>query len=305
MRRRRCPVCRARVRAGRLREHMRAVHREGRGHPALVRFRLHLLAAGGILAVGLVATLLIQLSRQPLDEGGEEVGPVDPGATAVQFRTDDGFELKGVYYRTCSSAPLVILVHGLNEDRRAYDPIVPLLRSSGYNVLAFDSRGHGESLYQSGRRRPWADPGSGFTEEDFRAMHLDIVAAKQYAMAMFESAPLVAVVGASIGANEALQFAAEGQTPEVRALVLLSPGSDYRGVESGPPARTLSERGDVAVLFAASQGDSASMSCAIELHAAFLGPRELDVQPGDAHGTGLLSNAELRQKLLDFLKEHL
>ncbi len=305
MKRRCCPLCGARVRAGRLKEHMRALHRGGRGRPAGAQFRLQLLAAGAILAVGLVATLLIQLTRQPPGEEGEEVGVVDPSAIGVHFRTDDGFELKGVYHRTCSSAPLVILVHGLNEDRRAYDSLVPLLRSSGFNVLAFDSRGHGESLYQSGRRRPWSDPLSGFAEEDFRAMRLDIVAAKQYALAMFDCAPLVAVVGASIGANEALQFAAERQMPEVRALVLLSPGSDYRGVESGPPARVLSERGEVAVFFAASQGDSESMSCAIELHSAFLGPRELDVQPGSAHGTGLLSNPELCQKLLAFLKEHL
>ncbi|MEM2869913.1 MAG: alpha/beta fold hydrolase [Thermoplasmata archaeon] len=331
MKKARCRVCGAAVRPARLERHMRFAHpgaspemgrasrcaerrkgarlalSEGRsGRSRLLRFRPLILATVGVLMVGLVAMLLARVYGPKPGEGEEEVENADPNTVNVQFRTDDGFELKGTYYRTGSSAPLVILVHGLNEDRKAYNSFIPQLRSSGFNVLAFDSRGHGQSLYQNGRRRPWTDEsGLGFTEDDFRAMPLDIAAAEQYALASFESAPLVAIVGASIGANEALHFAASREIPELRALVLLSPGRDYRGLESGPPAQNLSERGTVAIFFAASQGDSSSSICALELHAGFKGRREIDIQPGSAHGTGLLSNAELCNKLLAFLKENL
>ena len=42
------------------------------------------------------------------------------------------------------AGPLAVLVHGITEDRRSFDPLLPLLRPH-YRVLTVDLRGHGES----------------------------------------------------------------------------------------------------------------------------------------------------------------
>ncbi len=39
----------------------------------------------------------------------------------------------------------VVLVHGITENRHAWDPLVPMLAAHGYRVIAIDLRGHGES----------------------------------------------------------------------------------------------------------------------------------------------------------------
>lgn len=41
-------------------------------------------------------------------------------------------------------APLLVLLHGITEDRRAWDPLVPAL-AADHRVLRVDLRGHGES----------------------------------------------------------------------------------------------------------------------------------------------------------------
>jgi len=43
------------------------------------------------------------------------------------------------------SAPLVVLAHGMGDDRRAYRFLAPALAAAGYRVVAVDLRGAGES----------------------------------------------------------------------------------------------------------------------------------------------------------------
>jgi len=52
------------------------------------------------------------------------------------------YELTGP---TSPSAPLVVLAHGMGDDRRAYRFLAPALAASGYRVVAVDLRGAGES----------------------------------------------------------------------------------------------------------------------------------------------------------------
>ena len=47
------------------------------------------------------------------------------------------------YERTGSGPPLV-LVHGITESRRTWDPLIPSL-AERFDVVAVDLRGHGES----------------------------------------------------------------------------------------------------------------------------------------------------------------
>lgn len=47
-------------------------------------------------------------------------------------------------YVVSGDGPLVVLIHGITEDRRTFDPLIPLLEPH-YRVLRVDLRGHGES----------------------------------------------------------------------------------------------------------------------------------------------------------------
>jgi pimeloyl-ACP methyl ester carboxylesterase len=293
----RCRVCGERVRKDRIDSHMRAVHRKGGQLRALPLA----LAVAAIIIVTAVAIWLIRQPAPSEENGGG--GTLDPDAVAVQFNSDDGWVIKGTYYRENESMPVVILVPGVGEGRGSYGPLVEELRAKGYNVLAYDPRGCGESVYQNGRKREWKD----FTDADFQAGTNDVTKARQYALATYLSAPKVAVIGASLGANQALAAAAAETVPvpELKALVLLAPGSAYRGVESAPAVQALNNRAfRPAIFFAASRDDPTnSAPVAQSLNQSYAGRRSLEILDGGAHGTVLLTYPAFRTETIQFLDD--
>lgn len=48
-------------------------------------------------------------------------------------------------YSAAGVGPSVVLVHGITESRRAWDPLIAPLIAAGYRVVAVDLRGHGAS----------------------------------------------------------------------------------------------------------------------------------------------------------------
>jgi pimeloyl-ACP methyl ester carboxylesterase len=226
---------------------------------------------------------------------------VDHHATAVTFLTEDGWTIKGTFYKGDPSQPMLILVHGIGEDRRSFDTLVTDLRAKGYNVLAYDSRGMGQSTLQDGRYRDWKT----FTEQDFKAMVNDIYSAKYYALSNFMSAPKVGIIGGSIGANEALTFACQTGASDNKALVLLSAGENYRGIQSAPAVTALNLQGaQPRIFFCAAQDDEAgSAAVALSLNASYTGPKQLEMMSGPRHGTQMLTDPAFRTKVVTFLAD--
>src|SRR5262245_20967979 len=64
---------------------------------------------------------------------------------AISFNASDGATLKGAFYTTGKAGPGVLLLHQCNADHQLYDSLGVLLSTAGYNVLAFDFRGPGQS----------------------------------------------------------------------------------------------------------------------------------------------------------------
>ncbi|WP_200210850.1 alpha/beta fold hydrolase [Micromonospora coerulea] len=50
-----------------------------------------------------------------------------------------------IAYEVHGEGPLVVLSHGMGENRRAFRHLVPLLVTAGYRVASVDVRGHGDS----------------------------------------------------------------------------------------------------------------------------------------------------------------
>ncbi len=104
--------------------------------------------------------------------------------------------------RTNVVLPPIVLIHGLASATRIWDFVAPLLTEQGYEVVALDQRGHGES----------DKPDSGY---DFATIVADDAAA-------LTELGLVnpVLVGHSWGAMVVLQYAATFPT-RVRSLVLV------------------------------------------------------------------------------------
>jgi alpha-beta hydrolase superfamily lysophospholipase len=161
------------------------------------------------------------------------------------------------------------------------------LQDAGATVLAFDLRGHG---------------GSSGSRGVLPAMVSDVRAAVEWLTVRAPTRPAaVALVGASLGANLAALAAAD--LSAVRAVALISPSLDYRGVRLD--TGTIRKLGSRPVFLAASTEDPYALRTIQEL-AAQEGPHEQRVSTSHAHGTALLAaDQDLTMALVDWLRRTL
>lgn len=198
----------------------------------------------------------------------------------VAFSTTDGFALRATMHRVSDvSPPGLILVHSLGADRARWVRFADSAARSGYMSIAYDIRGHGESRQRKGEPVSFRS----FSASDWKAAVADIAAAKKVLLEAGASPENIAIVGASIGANLALLYAVGD--PQIQAVVLLSPGEEYRGLASEPPMKIFRER---PVLVMAAEGDTYSAASSAKLKELSPGFSELRIYPGSAHGTDLL-----------------
>lgn len=222
---------------------------------------------------------------------------------AVAFDTSDGFALKADLWRsTDAKAPVAILLHQFNRDRTSFAPLVPALLDRGFTVLALDQRGQGESLRQrtahGERTLRVQQVARGEVGPVVEAGTRDVAAALAFLGARGIATDRLALVGSSYGCTVSLL--ATQTEKNVRAVALLSPGSDYFGVDVLPAAKHFS--GTLLVIAAEDDPVTVSPGSARAIAAAHEGPEELLVYPSGGHGVALLAaHPELAPKLADFL----
>ncbi|GAF94424.1 unnamed protein product, partial [marine sediment metagenome] len=176
--------------------------------------------------------------------------------------------------------PGLILLHELGGNRHRWEPFAVRAQRAGYHCLAIDLRGHGESTTQHVRRLTYRN----FTRDDWLAVRQDIDAAKHALLDQGADPDNLALVGASIGANLALHYAVDNY--DIQAVVLVSPGLDYKGVKTETEIAAYGKR---PVLLMSAEGDAyATASCAA-LNNAAVGLCELRQYPGAAHGADLFA----------------
>lgn len=205
-----------------------------------------------------------------------------PSGTAT---TIDGQTIAYQMYAGKIGSPAVILLHMLKRTRTDWDSIAKWLQREGYTVIALDSRGHGQSTGN------WEK----FTEADFNKMKLDIMAVKSVLENQGADVKKLTLIGASIGANTAFNYAATD--PDVRTVVLLSPGLDYRGVN------IVDTRLTKPFLVVASLDDQFSAQTAENI-AANNPTAEVLMYEDAGHGTNMFIRKDLAPKILDWLKKH-
>jgi pimeloyl-ACP methyl ester carboxylesterase len=219
-----------------------------------------------------------------LRQGGEET---------VHFTTSDGVVIAGTMYISGSSPrPTLLCLHQWRADRSTYAALAKALVVAGYNVLAIDMRGYGES-------NKTAD---GKTVRPDREAVKDVEAA----MTFLRSNPAVdgkriGIIGASYGSSNALIYAAGD--PGVKTLVLLSPGLNYFHVLPTEPA--VRKYGPRPMLVVASSEDVRSVE-AVDVYKKLGGAVTAKIYDNAGHGTEILdAKKDLAMGILDFLRTSL
>ena len=114
---------------------------------------------------------------------------------SVEFRTPDKIILSGWFIKSVSSMqyeagrkkPVIIICHGLGANKSDFTELSSYLSKSGYHVLLFDFRGHGESKGNSSSL--------GFLEQD------DLRSAVEYVKSRADvDIDKIGVYGFSLGA---------------------------------------------------------------------------------------------------------
>ncbi len=202
---------------------------------------------------------------------------------AVNIPTPDGLVLRGLFYPTPNDAPGVLLLHMLNHTKEDWQSLAAALQEAGFAALAVDMRGHGATA---------GGPDWVLAQGDVRVM-LDWLHAQPHV-----DSHRIAVVGASIGANLALTACSNYET--CRAVVLLSPGLDFHGIQTEPAMVALGER---AVLLVASEDDTYSAETVRTLAPLAQGAQQLQIYRSAGHGTDMFNaEPELQSMIVDWLR---
>lgn len=222
---------------------------------------------------------------------GGDAGVKDAGSTIteVTLTTSDDIKIAGTYYSAPGeNKPGVILLHMLSRNRKDLSDFAEVLQESGYPVIAIDLRGHGDSDLN------WME----FSDSDFNNMVLDVEAAKDFLVETGIGETNVIVIGGSVGANVALNYAASDS--DIKGIVLLSPGLEYRGVKTED---AMVAYGDRPALIVASEGDTYSAQSSQKLYSLAGEKSEIKVYPSSAHGTGIILSQNAAPFILNWIQE--
>ena len=221
----------------------------------------------------------------------------------VIFKTKDGVEIYGFYTESENwSAPAVLLLHMMPAVKESWSEFQEKLREAGFQSLAIDLRGHGESVWKNGGRIDYKD----FTDAEQQEKILDVEAATRFLAEQGVGSGRIAIVGASIGANLALQYQADHS--EIKATVLLSAGLNYRGVETEPSAKRILPEQSVFLSGAKEDVRSSGASCADAANVLYdllsSKNKKIAVFEGKEHGTDLfIAHPEMMDNIIKWLRE--
>lgn len=217
----------------------------------------------------------------------------------ITYTTEDGAKIVGSMYEGVGERG-AILLHMMATDRTSWEILAKALQGEGFDVLAIDLRGHGESVRtRAGLTLDYRD----FTDEELLDSRFDVVGARDFLVKKGISPESIAIGGASFGANLAFDFMADNQ--ETTVGFFLSPGLEYHGLETIPLVERLVE--EQAVYVAAAKDDidekgSNRADQATELISHLSGAHELRIFETGGHGTHiLLAHNELPNEIAFWL----
>jgi alpha-beta hydrolase superfamily lysophospholipase len=210
----------------------------------------------------------------------------------IILTTPDNLKLSALFWNREAFAS-VLLLHMMPAKKESWVSLGDKLATAGFNVLALDFRGHGESEggdYQT------------FTDRQHQEYYLDVQTGAAYLEQSFPHTE-VYLGGASIGANLTVKYLSEHR--DTRKGFALSAGLDYYGVKAIDDIQNL-DPGQKLLLVAARddmrKSDSDCGSMAEQLFERATSQKERIVYNTGGHGTDMFNeHPELQQKIIEFL----
>jgi dienelactone hydrolase len=223
--------------------------------------------------------------------------PAAASTREVEIPSADGFVLAGTYAPAEGTGPAAVFLHQCNGTREAYRPLLEALAARGVHALAFDFRGHGESV--GGAVRSFRDQ----SRELWPMYEADVDAAIAF-LASQEGvdATRLGLSGASCGGTQVAYQVRKREA--VRTAIFFS--SSLPWMEDGERL-AFAEATTIPLLCIAAEDDGATAERTQQVFARTSGRESrLVMYKGDAHGTPLFEqDPTLIVMLADWLVAHL
>ena len=216
--------------------------------------------------------------------------------------TKDEVKIAANLYPAESPKGWIVFSHMMPAVKESWNDLAEIFCGAGYESIAIDLRGHGESVFNGSMRELNY---RNFSDKEHQKSILDLEAAVDFLIKEQKAAPAqISFVGASIGANLSLQYVSEH--PEFKTAVLLSPGLDYRGVKTEPLAKNLKAGQRVFFISAKddvrSGGDNAEENQKLYDLTPAGAEKKIKIYETGGHGTDILkAQPELAGLIKDFI----
>ncbi len=221
-------------------------------------------------------------------------------AERISFVTNDDVEIVGDWQAAPTLLGGAVLVHSMTTNRDSWAYAQRVLSKRGIATLAIDLRGHGESTN--------GPDGSvlnftAFADADHQSSIHDVIGAVRWLRDKGLSTDRIFVVGASIGANLAIQMLTE--EPRMPGAVLLSAGKQYRGIDAFEDAQNLLPA--QALYIVAAEDDAEAFKDSQQLYAeAPVNEKSFQQYKVAGHGTAIMNaDSTLADKIADWMLKHL
>lgn len=212
----------------------------------------------------------------------------------ITLLTKDHVKIVGNHFPVSTPSPGISLFHMMPAAKESYNLFAIKLQQAGVGVLTIDLRGHGESAQGPNNYKT-------FTDQQHQSSIGDVKASVDFQEKEGHS-PLF-VGGASIGANLALQILAEDE--RVKKAILLSPGLNYRGIETVPLAKTVAKDKEVYIVTAKDdlRSGGANDQQAQVIFNQLKCKKKIKIFEAGGHGTDIFkTHPELMDELVKWLK---
>lgn len=152
-------------------------------------------------------------------------------AGPISLRTQDGWEIAGVYNPARAGQKTVVLLHDVGKNYHAFDNFISRLSNRGIGYVALDLRGHGASTRQ-GSYKAFAKEG---IDNGYNKMTRDVDAAITYLKSKQVPETDIVLIGVGLGANVAAK--ASSLWPDLSGVALITPVTNFRDVLPIPALR--------------------------------------------------------------------
>jgi alpha-beta hydrolase superfamily lysophospholipase len=210
----------------------------------------------------------------------------------LTIATKDTIELSAILW-DLGMPRSALLLHMMPAVKESWVDFAGLLTEQGFNVLAIDFRGHGESAggdYQL------------FTSQDHQKYYTDTESAVEFLSQRYPESEIV-IGGASIGANVAIKYMA-GHS-EIQKVFALSAGLDYHGVIAQEDVQKLRSGQNLLLVGARDDLRGSGADCgtqAEQLYDLATCKKEKIIFDQGGHGTDLLAaHLDLPDSIIHFL----